>query len=132
MAESKKAMISKQFTQPDERRPFKGHGHLDVLSFGEAKVIGHGVFEPGWKWSNDLKPIAGTDSCQSEHLGYCLAGEMVIRMNNGEEIRVKAGDAFHIEPGHDAWVIGNQSCEMLDFIGFKDYAKPKGEQKKVA
>jgi hypothetical protein len=114
---------SKSFDKPDETRPFKGHGHLDLLKFDEQHSVGRAEFEPGWKWSVDVKPIAGTQSCLSEHIGTCLAGRMVIHMDNGEEFTVKAGDAYYIQPGHDAWTVGNERCVMIDVTGFRDYAK---------
>lgn len=117
------AFLNKSFNQPDEVRPFQGHGHLDVLNFGQDSVIGRGVFEPGWKWSNDVKPIAGTRSCEAPHTGYCIEGSMKIQMDSGDQITIRAGDAFEIPPGHDAWVEGSQRCVLIDFSGYKDYAK---------
>src|ERR687890_313305 len=70
---------------PHERRPFKDHGHVDVVTLGDF-TIGRGVFEPGWRWSNDVKPIAGTESCQTHHTGFCLSGQMTVRSDNGEEL----------------------------------------------
>jgi hypothetical protein len=78
----------KSFIRPDEVRDFQGHGHLDVLNFANGLTIGRGVFEPGWRWSNDVKPIAGTATCQAPHAGYCLSGSMTIRMENGEQFRI--------------------------------------------
>lgn len=127
----KTVSYAKEFSKPDERREFKGHGHLDVLSFEngrEGVSIGKGVFEPGWKWTNDLKPLAGTESCEAEHTGYCLKGKMVIKMNDGKEFTIKEGEAFYISPGHDAWVVGNEPCELLDFSGFREYAKAKDKK----
>ena len=115
------------FSKPDERRDFSGHGHLDVVNLGNGTVVGHAVFEPGWKWSNDVKPIAETRSCEASHMGYVLKGRMTIRMDNGEEIHLKEGDAFTIPPGHDAWVDGNEVCEMVDFGGYGQYAVPKNK-----
>lgn len=125
MQSSDKKVVSKDFGRPDERRPFKAHGHLDLLTFEDGTTVGLGVFEPGWRWSNDVKPIAETASCQADHTGYCLKGSMTIRMDNGEEFEVKAGQAFRIPPGHDAWVNGNETCEALDVSGYKEYALPK-------
>ncbi len=115
----------KNFAAPDERRKFHGHGHLDILNFADHVVIGKGVFEPGWKWSVDVKPIAGTTSCEAPHVGYCLEGSMKIVMNSGETFIIKAGDAFQIPPGHDALVMGGTRCVLLDFSGYENYAKPK-------
>ncbi len=115
---------SKNLSQPEERRDFRSHGHLDLVSFGDGSIVGRGVFEPGWMWSADVKPIAGTESCMAEHHGYCLSGSMVVRMDSGEEIQINPGDAFHLLPGHDAWVTGNERCELLDFTGFHEYAVP--------
>jgi hypothetical protein len=119
------ATYTKSFQKPDEARPFKGHGHLDVLFFDERAAIGRGVFEPGWKWSNDVKPIAGTESCQTVHTGYCISGRMTVRMDGGEEFTLGPGEAFHIPGGHDAWTVGDEPCVLIDTSAVKTYAKPK-------
>lgn len=126
------ASFTKRFDRPDERRKFKAHGYVDVLTFEGGTTIGRGVFEPGWKWSNDVKPIAGTESCESSHVGYCIRGAMTVRMNTGEEFHVKAGDAVRIPPGHDAWVEGNEPCELIDVSGYREYAVEKAPEKKTA
>jgi hypothetical protein len=107
---------------PNERRPFKDHGHMDVVTLG-GFTLGRGVFEPGWRWSNDVKPIAGTDSCQTHHTGICLSGQMVIRFDDGNEITVGPGDVVDLDPGHDAWTVGDEPCVVLD-TGVAAYAKP--------
>ena len=76
---------------PHERRPFQAHGHLDVVTLGDF-TIGRGVFEPGWRWSNDVKPIAGTDSCQTHHTGICLSGRMTVEFDDGTQISIAPGD----------------------------------------
>lgn len=114
---------AKSFEKPDETRAFVENGHLDVLTFGGI-TAGRGTFEPGWKWSEHVKPLAQTDSCQAAHTGYVLSGRMKVVMDNGDEIEVKPGDAFHMPPGHDAWTVGDEPCVLLDFSGFADYAKP--------
>ncbi|MCM2277215.1 MAG: cupin domain-containing protein [Oligoflexia bacterium] len=125
---------NKSFEKPDEIRQFKSKGRLEVLFFEDGSSIGHGIFEPGWKWSNDVKPLAQTESCEASHTGYCVKGEMRIRMNDGGEFTIKAGDAFRIPPGHDAWVEGSVGCELIDVTGFAEYAKPveKPAEKKEA
>ncbi len=112
----------KRGSAPEESRPFKAHGHAEVHKIGSGTVM-RGVFEPGWKWSNDVKPIAGTKSCEAPHLGHCLSGRMRIRMDDGTEEEIGPGDFFRIEPGHDAWVIGTEPCVLVDFAGY-EYAKP--------
>lgn len=117
--------MHKSFSEPDEVRDFKGHGHLDVLKFENGTIIGRGVFEPGWRWSSDVKPIAGTTTCESSHTGYCAEGAMTISMNDGSEFVVRAGEAFQIPAGHDAWVEGDEACVMVDVTGFQHYAEEK-------
>src|SRR4029453_10656264 len=97
MAAAKQSMDS-----PHEVRPFKAHGHMDVVTLGDF-TIGRGVFEPGWRWSEDVKPIAGTGSAQGPPTGFCLSGRMTIRSDGGEEISIGPGDVIDLEPGHDAW-----------------------------
>ncbi len=107
---------------PHETRPFQAHGHMDVVTLGDF-TIGRGSFEPGWRWSEDVKPIAGTDSCQTRHTGFCLSGQMTVRADDGAEITVGPGDVVVIEPGHDAWTVGDEPCVLLD-TGVAAYALP--------
>ena len=106
---------------PHERRPFQGHGHMDVVTLGDF-TLGRGVFEPGWRWSTDVKPIAGTESCQTHHQGICLSGQMTVHFNDGTEITLGPGDVVDLDPGHDAWTVGEESCVILD-TGVAAYAK---------
>ena len=112
----------KNFDSPDETRPFEGNGKADVVNLG-GKTIGRGVFEPGWKWSDNVKPIAQTDSCEVSHLGYCVSGGMTVHMDDGSTLEIAAGDVFAIPPGHDAEVTGSEPCVLVDFGEFGDYAK---------
>jgi hypothetical protein len=112
----------KSFESPDETRPFEGKGHADVVEVA-GRTIGRGTFEPGWRWSENVKPIAGTDSCQVSHLGYCLSGRMKVIMDDGSEMEVGPGEVAAIPPGHDAEVVGDEACVFVDFGEFGDYAK---------
>lgn len=104
---------AKSLDTPEEVRTF-GHGHTDMVGLDDATVA-RAVFEPGWKWSHDVKPIAGTDSCQAHHVGYVVAGHMHIEMKDGSKTDLSPGDAVDISPGHDAWVLGDESCVMIDW-----------------
>ena len=112
----------KNFSSPDETRQFQAKGKMQVVAFGDS-TIGRGTFEPGWKWSEHVKPIAGTDSCQANHTGYVLSGRMRMKATDGKEIEVGPGDAWVAGPGHDAWVVGNEPCVMIDWTGVSKYAK---------
>lgn len=112
----------KKFSSPDETRPFRARGRVDLLTIGGA-TVGRAVFEPGWKWSVDVKPLSGTDLCEASHSGYVLAGHMRVVMADGEEADLGPGDYAVIPPGHDAWVVGDETCVMLDFAGMEDYAR---------
>lgn len=117
-------LVHKNFDKPDETRPFEAStGRLDLLNVSGG-AVGRAVFEPGWRWSLHVKPIAGTDSCQSAHTGYVVSGRMKIVMDDGESADVSPGDFIQIEPGHDAWVLGDEQCVVLDWTGYGDYAKP--------
>lgn len=108
--------------QADETRPFVDKGRVEIVKLAGG-TVGRGTFEPGWRWSDDLKPIAGTDSCQATHFLYCVSGRMGVRMNDGSEGEIGPGDIAAIEPGHDAWVIGDEACVAVDFGGYGSYAK---------
>ncbi len=116
------AVEVKNFDSPDETRPFEGKGQADIVDVG-GNVVGRGVFEPGWRWSENVKPIAKTDSCQAHHLGYCISGGMTVYMEDGSEREIGPGDVFDIPPGHDAVVTSDEPCVQLDFSGFSAYAK---------
>jgi hypothetical protein len=113
---------TKNLDTPDEKRTFD-NGELHLVEVAGA-TIGRAVFRPGWKWSNDVKPVAGTDSCEAPHTGYILSGRLHIRMDDGTEGEAGPGDAFVVSPGHDAWVVGDEPCVALDWSGVADYAKP--------
>jgi len=113
----------KSFDSPDETRPFEGNGRVELVNLG-GREIGKGTFEPGWRWSENVKPIAETDSCEFAHLGYVISGRMRVYMDDGSQGEIGPGDVFAIAPGHDAEVIGEEPCVMID-IGEEDaeYAK---------
>ena len=112
----------KNFDSPDETRPFEGKGSAAVVNIG-GRTIGRGTFEPGWRWSENVKPIAGTDSCEVSHLGYCVSGRMKVFMTDGSEGECGPGDVIAIPPGHDAEVVGDEPCIFVDFGEFGEYAK---------
>jgi hypothetical protein len=112
----------KRFDAPDEMRAFEGRGQANVVQVG-GRTIARGVFEPGWRWSENVKPIAGTDSCETSHLGYCVSGRMRVRMDDGGEREMGPGDVVAIPPGHDAEVVGDEPCVFLDFGEIAEYAK---------
>ena len=113
---------AKSFDSADETRQFEGKGHVDVVMLA-GHPVGRGVFEPGWKWSVNLKPIAGTDSCEVSHLGYCMSGRMKVIMDGGDEFEIGPGEAAAIPPGHDAEVVGDEPCVWVDFGEISEYAK---------
>jgi mannose-6-phosphate isomerase-like protein (cupin superfamily) len=111
----------RSFVKPDEVREFP-YGKLELVNFPSA-TVGRVYFQPGWKWSTSVKPIAKTDSCKVAHFQYHISGVMRVRMDDGTEFEVKPGDVSIIPPGHDAWVVGNEPVVAVDFQGMKDYAK---------
>ncbi len=113
----------KRFEKPDETRPFEGKGRVEIINLG-GREIGKAIFEPGWRWSENVKPIAETESCEFSHLGCVLSGRMRVHMDDGSEREIGSGDVFSIPAGHDAEVVGGEPCVMLD-IGEEDadYAK---------
>jgi hypothetical protein len=113
----------KSFEKPDEKRDFKSNGHMAVLNFPDGVSIGRAIYAPGWKWANDVRPIAGTTRCEIPHSGYCVSGMMRVRLLNGDEFAIRAGDAFQIPPGHEAWVSGDEPCIMIDVTGCRAYGK---------
>jgi len=108
--------------RPDELRTFL-HGKIELIHAG-ATHIGRGTYQPGWKWSESVGPIVHMSSCASLHTGYCMQGRMHLRMDDGTELEFKAGDAFLVPPGHDAWVVGDEPCVIVDTTGYGVLARP--------
>ena len=114
---------SKSFDGPEEVRPFTAKGAAELVTLAGSTVL-KGRFEPGWHWSEHVGPIAGTEVCQSPHLLYVLSGRMHMRMEDGTEGEVGPNDVARVEPGHDAWVVGDEACVVVDFGASPSYAKP--------
>ena len=104
---------TKTFETPDETRTVP-RALLRVVNLGEV-AIGHAVWQPGWRWSTDLRPIAGTEWCENRHLGYALSGRLAVVTDGGDTIEVSAGSAYEIPPRHDAWVVGNEPFETVEW-----------------
>jgi class 3 adenylate cyclase len=107
---------------PDEVRD-TGLGHVELWRLGDV-VIGKTVFQPGWRWSKDVKPIVGTDWCQDHHFGITISGQLHILMEDGAELESGPGAVWETPPGHDAWVIGDEPWVAYNFAGIRDYALP--------
>jgi hypothetical protein len=112
---------AKSFNKPDEVREFP-LGRLELVKIGGA-TVGRGIFQPGWKWSESVMPIAKTKSCEAPHFQYHVSGILEVKMDDGTMITCKPGDVSLLPEGHDAWVVGNEPAIVVDFQGMVDYAK---------
>jgi class 3 adenylate cyclase len=112
--------VVRRFEDADERREFPG-GVVDVLSIGPL-TFGLETLHPGWRWSKDVRPIAGTDRCEFHHVGYQISGRCVAEDRDGTVTEMGPGDVFDIPPGHDVWVVGDEPCITLDFQGVAGWA----------
>jgi class 3 adenylate cyclase/quercetin dioxygenase-like cupin family protein len=115
----------KRFDRPDEVRVVD-KARVELVELGEL-AVGRAIFEPGWRWSEHVKPIVGTESCQVHHIGYVMSGHLHVEMTDGASLEVVGGDAFEIPPGHDAWVIGDEPWVSVDWAGRRLFAKSPNE-----
>ena len=112
---------TRDFTAPDETRtPDKTTVELVNLAGGQ---IGRYTFQPGWRWSECIKPVVGTDSCQTDHIGYVVSGTLHVQHEDGTEGEARQGDVYRIAPGHEAWVVGDEPAVLVEFQGAANYAK---------
>jgi hypothetical protein len=109
------------FEKPDEVREFP-HGRVEIVTVGAAE-IGRLILEPGWRWSNDVKPIAGTDLCEAPHMQYHVSGRVHVLMADGTEFEAGPGDVTSLPQGHDAWVVGDEPVVVVDWYGASNYAR---------
>jgi mannose-6-phosphate isomerase-like protein (cupin superfamily) len=113
---------SRDFTAPDEvRTPDKTT--VELVNIGGGQV-GRYTFQPGWRWSECIKPVVGTDKCEVDHVGYVVSGRLHVEHNDGSKGDVEPGDVYHIAPGHDAWVMGDEPAVFVEFQGATHYAEP--------
>ena len=114
-------MQKKALSTPDEKRSFD-KGQLELLNLA-AVTFGRATFQPGWKWSACVKPIAKTESCQASHLAYHISGRLRVRVDDRSEEEFGRGDVG-VPPGHDAWVVGNEAAVVIDITEMEEYSKP--------
>lgn len=115
--------ILKSFSKPDEVREFP-KGKVELVNVNGA-LIGRATFQPGWKWSESVQPLAKTKSCEAPHFQYHLSGILMVKMDDGTILECKPGDISLLPSGHDAWVKGNEPAVVIDFQGMVDYARSK-------
>lgn len=108
---------TRRFDQPDEKLDMKDHGAIDIIKLRDGTAGMHAIFEPGWTWDADEKPLLGSpEACPMRHVGYCIGGHLVVRMKgSGEETHIRAGDFFDIPEGHDGHVEGSERVELILF-----------------
>ena len=102
------------FDSPDETRsPAKTR--VDVVRMGDGATAARLTLQPGWRWSECVKPVVGTDSCQVRHVGFLQSGRMGVTHGDGSELEIESGKSYVIEPGHDAWVVGDDAVVAYEF-----------------
>ena len=106
----------KSFEKADEVNDNFNNAKIEAVKVGNQRVMKI-TLQPGWKWSNDVKPHVGTESCQTKHLGYIAQGTVCVKMDDGTEASYSAGQAYSIDPGHDGWVVGDEKAVMIEFHG---------------
>ncbi len=116
-------MQTKSMNKADEVRTLP-KTRIEVVSFGDVALM-RVTFQPGWRWSEHVKPTAGTNSCEVPHFNYGISGRLHVRMDDGTESEVGPGDVQLLPPGHDAWVVGDEPYVGLDFQGGLIYGKPR-------
>jgi hypothetical protein len=120
-------MEGKSLNNPDEVRTFD-KGKLELVNIG-GRTVGRATFQPGWRWSQSVKPLVNTKSCEAPHFQYHVSGTLRVRMDDGTERDFKAGDVSCLKAGHDGWVLGDEPVVVIDFQGMFDYAKGDGKEK---
>jgi quercetin dioxygenase-like cupin family protein len=109
----------RRFDAPDEVRTFE-KGRFELVRLG-GMTVGRATYEPGWRWSEHVGG-APDARCQVEHVGLVVSGRAAVLMDDGTESVMEPGDLFHVPPGHDSWVVGDEDYVSLHFMGAGDYA----------
>lgn len=115
-------MRKKNLSRPDEVRPV-GRGHLEFVEVGDS-AVGRITYQPGWRWSEDLQPLVGTDRCEIRHVGVVLSGHLHVEMADGSSLELLPNDVYDVPMGHDAWVVGDEPYVSIDTVGRRNFGKP--------
>jgi quercetin dioxygenase-like cupin family protein len=111
----------KRFHNPDEVRTFT-KGKFEIVHIG-GMTLGRASYEPGWKWAEHVGRALGQKTCDVEHIGIVIQGRAIVAMSDGRVVELQAGDIFHVAPGHDSWVIGDEEYVSLHLMGAGTYTK---------
>jgi class 3 adenylate cyclase len=111
----------RRFSEATDVRRFS-HGQIEVVEMDD-NVVGRMTYEPGWRWSVDIKPVAGGDACQFHHLGFTVSGRLRVQMSDGAELETGPNEVFEFPPGHDAWVVGDERWVAIDFEAMRTFGK---------
>ena len=112
---------ARDFDSPDETRtPEKTRSEIVRMTGASVARL---TLEPGWRWSECVKPVVGTESCQARHVGVVQEGRLGVRHEDGSEGELRAGEAYVIEPGHDAWVVGDEPVRGYEFESAEQFAR---------
>ena len=103
---------TKSFNSPDSVNT-PPNARMEFVSFGDMSVV-RMICQPGWRWSEHMRPLAGTPSCQGTHFSYVISGHFRTVMDDGRVDDLGPGDISITGPGHDAWVVGDEPCVILD------------------
>lgn len=112
----------RDLAKPEEVRSFP-LGRVEIFELDDV-VVGRTIWEPGWRWSEQVKPIAGTALCEYHHVGYSISGLFRVQMPDGIEMEIPPNHVYEIPPGHDGWVVGDEPWVAIDWAGLRSFAKP--------
>jgi class 3 adenylate cyclase len=103
-------------TDPANRRPLS-RAVGAVAQIGPL-AVGRATLQPGWRWSEDVKPVVGTEWCFAHHVHVLVAGQFAVQLADQDAVEeFGPGDVFDIPPGHDAWVVGDEPVDLIDVSG---------------
>src|SRR5262245_25151759 len=118
----------RRFADADKVRTFE-HGRIEVVELDD-RVVGRSIYQPGWRWSRDVKPIAQTEWCEVHHVGTTVSGRLHVLMADGTEIELGPEEVFDVPPGHDAWTVGDEPWVGIQFEGGRTTAREAAEAPK--
>jgi len=103
----------------------------EMVDIGDL-TVGRLVLQPGWRWSEHVRPHVGGEWCKGRHVGIVLSGRLGITFSDGSTMEIGPNEAFDIPPDHDGYTIGDEPCVQIEWGGLTAFTGKRNTTRVLA